>query len=596
MRKSAVFIASFLLFSSIGSGAAFAETAVSEKVNPETGIKEGTVVNGVDIGKLSKDELKYIPKAWRDGSEKNPSEHEEETPQPRVARSAAYPNVNSYIDSKNLPTATVAKSYKGFPKFSYRYNKPEGVVAHETANPNSTIDGEIAYMTRNYNNAFVHAFVDSGNVIEIHPTNYGAWGGGYYANQRFIHVELVREATFDKFARSINNYANYLASLLYQYNLPVTSAEGSGSGTLWSHNAVSRYLGGTNHTDPIGYFSQYGYSWTQFTWLVQAKYRDIASQDVQQTALKEAKTSKLGQIKSKDAVIYKSPDTDEGSFKAGTTYTDRTYFIKQQATLNGETFYKISNSASATKNVVGWVNSKDVKAYAHKGVDRVAKVFYVKGKVVAYNRAWGAKKNLVFNDYDHQDQLFEVNLTEKVGNNVWYRGMLDGQQVWIHSSWVEPGDGSNHEHKTSRLGHIKNGSVKIYATPGVDKTALTAGTKYTNQVYYIKKQAYKDKTQYYLLTTRASASKGLVGWVRASDLTTHSHLGVDRESKEKKLLGKGVAYNKAWGGKKNLVYSDLSGFKGATLYVNLTESVGKNIWYRGTLNGKTVWIHSSHIQ
>lgn len=604
MRKSAICVASFLLLSSLAPAASFAESAApakktetTAKVNPETGIKEGTVVNGVDLGKLTKDELKYVPEAWRDGSAPIEHEHEAEAPQPRVARSAAYPTVNTYIADKNFPTASTVKNYKGFPKFSYRFNKPEGVVAHETANPNSTINSEIKYMTRNYKNAFVHAFVDSSNVIEIHPPTLGAWGAGPYGNQRFIHVELVREHSFDKFARSMNNYANYIANLLYEYNLPVTSAEANGSGTLWSHAAVSKFLGGTNHGDPHGYFAQYGYNWQQFTWLVQSKYREIVSSDVQQTALKQAKTSKLGHIRFANALIRKSPDTDEGSFKAGSENTNRVYYIKEQAKYKGELYYKIALSPSATKNVVGWVSSKDTTVYDHKGVDRHAKVLYIKDKAYGYDRAWGGKKNLIVSGTEYRDAMFEVNLTESVGKNIWYRGKINGvgRNVWIHSSWVETGKGSNHEHKTSRLAHIKSRTVKIYATPGVTKTALTAGTKYTNQVYYVKKQANHKGTPYYLLTTRASATKGLVGWVRASDLTSHQHLSVDKIAKTFTIKGTGSAYDRAWGGKKNLVYN-LADYEGDRFDVHMTESVGNNTWYRGTLNGKTIWLHSSYVR
>ena len=37
---------------------------------------------------------------------------------------------------------------------------------HDTANDNSTIEGEINYMRNNYTNAFVHAFVDGNRIIE----------------------------------------------------------------------------------------------------------------------------------------------------------------------------------------------------------------------------------------------------------------------------------------------------------------------------------------------------------------------------------------------------------------------------------------------
>ena len=64
-----------------------------------------------------------------------------------------------------------------FPKYGYRngVGRPEGIVVHDTANDNSTIDGEIAFMKRNYNSAFVHAFVDGNRIIETAPTDYLSW-------------------------------------------------------------------------------------------------------------------------------------------------------------------------------------------------------------------------------------------------------------------------------------------------------------------------------------------------------------------------------------------------------------------------------------
>nr|WP_216682664.1 hypothetical protein [Enterococcus innesii] len=86
---------------------------------------------------------------------------------------------NSQIISKNYPFLKIQKDYSGnFDKMNYQdgYALPTGVVIHETANSNSTIQNEIAYMKRNWQNAFVHAFVDHNNIIEIHPTDYYSWG------------------------------------------------------------------------------------------------------------------------------------------------------------------------------------------------------------------------------------------------------------------------------------------------------------------------------------------------------------------------------------------------------------------------------------
>src|SRR5699024_1802047 len=86
----------------------------------------------------------------------------------------------------------------------------------------------------------------------------------------------------------------------------------------------------------------------------------------------------------------------------------------------------------------------------------------------------------------------------------------------------------------------------------------------------------------------------VVGWVKASDMSTHSHKGKDKYSKRYYLTGEGNAYAKAWGGSKDFAY-DLSNYRNETFNIHLTETVGNNIWYRGNLGGKTVWVHSAYV-
>ncbi|MGJ8464038.1 hypothetical protein ACSGFZ_12365, partial [Staphylococcus haemolyticus] len=81
-------------------------------------------------------------------------------------------SINNYIRSNNLQAPKIEENYSSyFPKYGYRngVGKPEGIVVHDTANDNSTIDGEINYMKNNYNSAFVHAFVDGNRIIETAP-------------------------------------------------------------------------------------------------------------------------------------------------------------------------------------------------------------------------------------------------------------------------------------------------------------------------------------------------------------------------------------------------------------------------------------------
>jgi len=611
MRKSAIVLSLALGFSTFAQSTVFAQAesvqnqpqsdsapkaaATKQSANEynELGIKKGTIVNGIDISKLDKKELQYVPEGWRDGTVPEHGEHREETTLPKVARSATYPDVNSYIKSNGFSAVSIQKDYKtNFPIMAYRFGKPEGVVAHETANNNSTINSEISYMTRNYKNAFVHGFVDASNVIEIHPTQYSVWGAGPYANARFIQVELVREKTFDRFARSINNYADYLATLLYKNNLTVTTAQPSGTGTLWSHNDVTKYLKGTTHTDPIGYFSTYGYTWNEFVTLVQEKYNRLAGENISQTAFKTEKTSRLGHIRSAKNWILKTPGVANGSFQAGETNTNRVYYIKQQAKVNDTLYYKISLSPSATKGVVGWMKASDMTTREHKVVDKDAKNYYVIGQGKAYTKAWGGKKDVVYNLADYQDQLFEVTLTERADDQIWYRGTLNGKTVWIRSSDVE--ERNIAEAKTSRLGHINSAKKKIYKTIAKESTAFAAGSKYTNTVYYIKKKAVYGGETYYLISQSPSSVRGVVGWMKAGDLSTREHKVVDKNAKTFHVKGRAKAYAKAWGGKKDVVYN-LADYKGETFQVHLTERADSQVWYRGVLDGKTVWIHSSDV-
>src|SRR5699024_448962 len=156
------------------------------------------------------------------------------------------------------------------------------------------------------------------------------------------------------------------------------------------------------------------------------------------------------------------------------------------------------------------------------------------------------------------------------------------------------------ESKTSRLGHIRGGTRYIYKTLGSESSKFSS-VPYQDAVYYIKKQAKYNGKTYYLLSTEPSSTKGVVGWMNSSDISTHTHKTVNKTKKMFTVKGNGKSYTKAWGGSKNHVYN-LSSQKGKKFHVNLTETVGSNIWYRGTLSGKTTWIdrkstrlNSSHV-
>jgi N-acetylmuramoyl-L-alanine amidase len=159
-------------------------------------------------------------------------------------------------------------------KIRYRYGKPEGIVIHETATPGASAYNEAIYFNRAWGQmySYVHAFVDHNQVIQMMTPNYGVWGAGPAANNRFVQVELCEESNSANFAKSVNNDAIYAAYILHRYGLKPNDAAYDGRGTVWSHHSVSRYLGGTDHTDPDGYFAKHGYSMAQFYQLIKYYY------------------------------------------------------------------------------------------------------------------------------------------------------------------------------------------------------------------------------------------------------------------------------------------------------------------------------------
>lgn len=275
-------------------------------------------------------------------------------------------NVNDYIANQNFGNPAITTYASTFTQdFAYRngVGQPEGIVIHETANPNSTIDNEIAYMQREWSNiyAYVHAFVDHSRVINIHPTDYGVWGAGPAANSRFIQIELVREHSLDDFARSVNNDAYYVAYLLRQYNLPCTLADNTGSGTIWSHNAVSNYLGGTDHTDPVGYFAQWGYDMNQFYQLVQKKYNELGggSSEVLDTVVSSQGENSYGQVNGNNINgTYILTSQGFKYIKMSSAYDGQVFRISQSAVTNkGVTMYEM---ADENKKGLFWVIASQV--------------------------------------------------------------------------------------------------------------------------------------------------------------------------------------------------------------------------------------------
>ena len=190
-------------------------------------------------------------------------------------------SINSYILNSKFAVSNVTKELHTFSMFNYSTSdkKPDGIVFHYTDNPNNySARNEADYeINGGWQSAFVHTFIDASTILNIHDTDFGSWGGGPKANARFVQFELVTARNREEFAKSINNAAWYTASMAVKYNWTLTPATVNGGGTLWTHHDVTRYLGGTNHTDPDAYLAKWGYDTTQFLDLAKYYYSEMAN-------------------------------------------------------------------------------------------------------------------------------------------------------------------------------------------------------------------------------------------------------------------------------------------------------------------------------
>ncbi|MCE5002262.1 peptidoglycan recognition protein family protein [Staphylococcus pseudoxylosus] len=304
-------------------------------------------------------------------------EHNANSVEMRTFANRSYQDVNTYIANNNIKPAKIVQDSRmnNLPKYNYKSGKFIGVVIHETANPNSTIEGEVNYMYNNYQSAFVHAYASSDKIIQTAPSNYLAWGAGANANPYFYQIELTRSNTFDGFAKSVNNQAYLAAKMLKQNGLAPSLADNNqGTGTIISHNAISQYWGGTDHTDPVGYFNQWGYNMDQFYSLVQKHYKALSGggndDAITGSIYKVAKGDTLYSISRRSGVaiddIKKWNNLSNNTLSVGQTLklkapsNSDTITGDTHKVVAGDTLYNISKRSNVSvENIKKWNNLKN---------------------------------------------------------------------------------------------------------------------------------------------------------------------------------------------------------------------------------------------
>ncbi|RJY56844.1 GW domain-containing glycosaminoglycan-binding protein [Listeria monocytogenes] len=580
--KSAVVFASLVF---IGTSA----TMITEKASAAS----------IDPVQKADGQATYIPKGVRDGTATEEHDGFEDGTNsvlqqvPLLRATTGYPDVNAYIKSNKFSTAKIEKQLKSqFPKFNYRngYGKPEGIVIHETANNSSTITGEINYMSTNYNNAFVHAFVDKSRIIQIHPTENGVWGAGQYANARFIQVELVRSKTFDEFARSINNYAYYAAYLLDQYNLPVDSAHSDGKGTVWSHDAVTRYLGGTTHTDPVSYFNQWGYNFNSFVTLINEKYKAIQASKVTYDKIEYDKgVTAYARVKTAPGnAVWTKPYRTEGSKLVNqlSVYQGKNMRILREAKTVITTWYQFSIDGK----VIGWVDTRALDTFYKQSMEKDTNLTryviankvneaYYKVPVVDADVRWGTLAA-------YKDQKLTVDKQATVEGQLWYRVRTSTTFIgWTKASNLtatSPFDKIEYDKGVTAYARVKTAPGNAVWT----KPYRTEGSKLVNQlsVYQGKNMRILREAKTVITTWYQFSIDGkVIGWVDTRALDTFYKQSMEKDTNlTRYVIANKVneAYYKVPVVDADVRWGTLAAYKDQKLTVDKQATVEGQLWYR----------------
>lgn len=141
----------------------------------------------------------------------------------------------------------------------YLSNRPKsklftlrGLVIHSTANPNVGCDNHYSYFNRV--GLGTHYIVDNKKCLQLAPTNELMYHVGANANPYFIGIEICE--MYNDFNTTWNNAVDVVKKIVKAHNIKKEN--------VVTHDWISRNYGGTDHTDPVGFFKKHGRTFDQF--------------------------------------------------------------------------------------------------------------------------------------------------------------------------------------------------------------------------------------------------------------------------------------------------------------------------------------------
>ena len=139
------------------------------------------------------------------------------------------------------------------------------VIAHSTANPNTSAKNNAAYEKRTFGTAYVHFIVDDTSIYQVGEPGYVAWGCGPNGNPLSpVQIELCEFSDHKKALAAYKNYVDLIKWAVAKYGCEKSLDSSNRTSGVKTHRWVSRNLGGTDHTDPVDYLASHGITLSQF--------------------------------------------------------------------------------------------------------------------------------------------------------------------------------------------------------------------------------------------------------------------------------------------------------------------------------------------
>lgn len=167
-------------------------------------------------------------------------------------------------DSPVAPDNAMAYTqYEQIISNGHGYINPSYLVIHETADPGATAKQLMTYWRKNPDAYVVHYTMDldGDTVYHAMADNRKAWHVGN-GNAYTVGIELCHATNKADFNEQWDEAVKWAGDYLHK--------KGWGIDRLLCHNDCRLKWGGTDHTDPLGYFESYGKSWSQFKAAVQS--------------------------------------------------------------------------------------------------------------------------------------------------------------------------------------------------------------------------------------------------------------------------------------------------------------------------------------